>query len=336
MDRERYQPTVAVWSGHENDTYVPQIRDLGVPLHLFPRTTSRYVKLAKFRRLIGRLAPQVVHSYSFYTNFAAWWATLGSTTIPIGSIRNDFLSERRDSGRVLGRLSARWPAAQICNSSAAEQGVEKHLGFFKPVHIRTVPNGMDIKRFVPNPTLPPKPTLLAIGRLHPQKRWDRLLKAMASVAVRGFEFSVRHAGEGPLSLELATQARDLKVNGLIDFLGLRNDIPKLLASSTFLIHTADYEGTPNVVMEAMASGRAVLATDAGDVPRLLEDGKTGFVVRRGDEAALVERMVQLITDRDLCRSMGQAGRAKAEREFGLDRLVSETLSAYRAAGWKDS
>jgi glycosyltransferase involved in cell wall biosynthesis len=335
MDRERYRPAVAVWSCHENDTYVPQIRNLGVPLYLFPRTFSRSAKMAKFRQLVVSLAPEVVHSYSFYTNFAAWWATLGSTAIPVGSIRNDFPTERQESGQILGRLSARWPPAQICNSLAVEKNVADSVGPFKPAQLRTVLNGLDIQRFVPNPKLPPKPTLLAIGRLDPTKRWDRLLKAVASIATRKLEFSVRHAGEGALLPQLAAQARHLGVDKLINFLGVRHDIPELFANSTFLIHTADEEGCPNVVMEAMACGRAVVSTDAGDVPRLLEDGKTGFVVRRGDDAALVERTVTLITDQDLCRSMGEAGRVKAEREFGLDRLAAETLDAYRAAGWKD-
>jgi glycosyltransferase involved in cell wall biosynthesis len=89
-------------------------------------------------------------------------------------------------------------------------------------------------------------------------------------------------------------------------------------------------------MEAMACGRAVVAMDAGDIPHLVEDGKTGFVVRRGDDATLVARLITLITDWQLCQSMGEASRARAEREFSLDRLVSETLAAYKAAGWKDA
>jgi glycosyltransferase involved in cell wall biosynthesis len=60
-------------------------------------------------------------------------------------------------------------------------------------------------------------------------------------------------------------------------------------------------------MEAMACGRAVVATDAGDVPSLVEDGKTGFVVARGDEATLLARMATLMTDPDLCQRMGEAG-----------------------------
>jgi glycosyltransferase involved in cell wall biosynthesis len=119
-------------------------------------------------------------------------------------------------------------------------------------------------------------------------------------------------------------------------IGYTENISGLLANARFLVHTSDSEGCPNVVMEAMACGRAVVATDAGDVPCLIEDGKTGFVVPRGDEAALLARIITLMTDHDLCRRMGEAGRVKAERQFGLDRLVSETLAAYRAMGWKDA
>ena len=336
MDRKRYQPAVAVWSFREEDSYVPQIRALGVPLYSFPGAPSGAAKLAAFRRLAGQLHPEVVHSYSFYTNFAAWWAALGSPMIPIGSIRQDFLTERRDAGRVLGRLSARCPGTQICNSLAARRTVAQSLGPFKPTDVYLARNGLDLTRFKPQ-SLPRKgASVLAIGRLAPEKRWDRLLRSVATLAARKVEIAVRLVGEGPLLAELQSQAQQLGVDGMVQFLGMRHDIPALLKDSLFLVHTADAEGCPNVVMEAMACGRAVVATDAGEVPSLVEDGTTGFVVPRGDEARLVERLVTLLADRALCRSMGEAGRAKAEREFGLDHLITETLAAYGAAGWKDS
>jgi len=336
MDRKRYQPAVAVWSFREEDAHVPQIRALGVPLYSFPGAPSGTAKLAAFSHLVGQLQPEVVHSYSFYTNFAAWWATLGSQMIPIGSIRQDFITERRMAGRVLGRLSARCPGTQICNSSAARKTVAQSLGPFKPTEVYLARNGLDLNRFKPQPLPRKGASVLAIGRLAPEKRWDRLLRSVATLAARKVEIAVRLVGEGPLLAELQSQARQLGVDGMVQFLGIRQDIPALLKDSLFLVHTADAEGCPNVVMEAMACGRAVVATDAGEVPSLVEDGTTGFVVPRGDEALLVERLVTLLADRALCRSMGEAGRAKAEREFGLDRLITETLAAYWAAGWKDS
>jgi glycosyltransferase involved in cell wall biosynthesis len=194
---------------------------------------------------------------------------------------------------------------------------------------------LDIRSFDLHTPLPIKTTLLAVGRLYPEKRWDRLIKGIAVTAARGANLSVRLAGEGPLLGTLRDQARRHNVEHLFQFLGPRSDIQGLMADSTFLVHTADEEGCPNVVMEAMASCRAVLATDAGDVPLLVEDGKTGFVVRREDGNALADRMVQLIANPQLCLEMGQNGRRKAEREFDLNHLVTDTLDAYRAIGWKD-
>jgi glycosyltransferase involved in cell wall biosynthesis len=336
MDLEHYQPEVVVWNFCEADACGHQIRALGVPLHSFPRGMSRFTKLRAFRRIFGQLKPELVHSYSFYTNFPAWWVTRGSNAIPIGSIRQDFISERRVTGRILGRLSARFPIIQISNSFAGQKAAEQSGGLFKPSRVHVVHNGIDFDGTRVHPLPKNGSSLLAVGRLNPEKRWDRLLRAIVLLAAKRITFSVRLAGDGPLLKALQSQARNLGVDGLVQFLGLRHDIPSLLKESSFLIHTADAEGCPNVVMEAMAFGRAVVATDAGDVPHLVEDGKTGFVVRRGDDATLVERMATLIMDRDLCRRMGEAGRVKAEREFGLDRLICDTLAAYQAIGWNQT
>jgi glycosyltransferase involved in cell wall biosynthesis len=85
----------------------------------------------------------------------------------------------------------------------------------------------------------------------------------------------------------------------------------------------------------MACGRAVVATAVGDIPHIVEDGKTGFVVGRQDPDALVSSLERLISNPGECRRMGDLGRAKAEQEFGLQRLAAETLAAYReAVGWR--
>jgi len=336
MDRERYNPVVVVWNYCEEDVFINRIRALGVPLHFFPNLSSRASKVKAFRRLVREMDPEVVHSFSFFTNFGAWWATLGSKAIPIGSIQQDFINERRRTGKVLGRLSARLPVIQISNSLAAKETAQRFSWLSRPTHIDVIRNPLDLDRFRPHPLPKNGPSILAVGRLYPEKRWDRFLRCIASVADRGLKFSVRLAGDGPLRKELESQARHLGVDKLVRFLGVRDDIPALLRDSTFLLHTADAEGCPNVVMEAMGCGRAVVATDAGEVPYLVENGKTGFVVRRGDDAGLARSIETLIADPELCRRMGEAGRAKAEKEFQLDRFVREMLAAYRATGWGDA
>lgn len=337
LDRKRYRPEVVVWSFRDDDTYVSHIRKLGIPLHSFPKTLTATEKLLAFRRMILRMRPEVIHSYSFYTNFAAWWATLRTKTIAIGSSRGDFVSEKSESGPLLGRLSARWPRDQICNSFMAARTARRAHTPFAPRWITVVRNGVDLQNFrmVPYSTVD-QVRILGVGSLLPYKRWDRLLRAASNLRQGDLDFRVEIAGSGPLRESLEKQAQDRGLSDRVRFTGHTDNVSAALAGSTFLVHTSDTEGCPNVIMEAMACGRAVVATDVGDVPSLVEDGKTGFVVRCGDDDALVDRIIRLVTDRDLCRRMGQAGLDKAGREFGLDRLVSETLSVYRTAGWRDA
>src|SRR5215813_3608577 len=132
MDRECYNPAVVTWNHCEEDIHVPQIRRLGIPLYCFPQRLPRSAKLRALRRLVGQLKPEVVHSYDFYTNFAAYWATQGTNAVALGSVRNDFNLDRELSGPLLGRLSARWPGDQICNSYRAAENARRSRGFFVP------------------------------------------------------------------------------------------------------------------------------------------------------------------------------------------------------------
>jgi glycosyltransferase involved in cell wall biosynthesis len=336
MDRERYLPEVVTWNLNESDVYVPRLQGLAIPLHSFPKPYSGAAKVKALRRLVGRIRPEIVHSYSFYTNFAAWWATLGTTSIPIGAVQSDFISDKKWSGRWLGRVSARWPRDQIFNSLRAADNARSAGGFFTPRRPFVVRNGLDLGLFRNTPlSVGGEVRVLAIGSLLPVKRWDRLLRAASELKRQNLPCIVQIAGEGPLREELEREARTLGVGDSVQFIGYVANVQDLLVKATFVVHTSDTEGCPNVVMEAMACGRAVIATDAGDVPTLIDNGRTGFLVRRGDEATLVARMATLISNRDLCRHMGQAGQAKADREFGVERLVSETMAVYRSVGWRD-
>lgn len=335
MDRRRYRPAVAVWGKSQNDHYAPLIRALDVPVISLGTYPTRLAKWQALRSLVSELRPEVIHSYSFYTNILAWWAARGTAAIPIGAVQSNFIAERQNNWKLLGKLSARWPPAQIFNSSTAAQNAKDVATFFRPSRSYVVKNGVDLDKFSPQ-RYPERGYILAVGSLLPVKRWDRLLRAAAHLGGKGIEREVLHAGSGPLREELEAMARELGVDHLIRFLGNRHDIASLLAGAAFLVHTSDVEGLPNVVLEAMACGRAVVATDVGDVPHLIDDGKTGFIVPRQDESVLVDRMATLLADRELSRRLGEAGRIKAEREFSLERLISETFAVYRAEGWKDS
>jgi glycosyltransferase involved in cell wall biosynthesis len=334
IDKARYRPAVIVWNSSPNDMYADEIRALGIPIHCFPRTATSVAKLHGVRRLARRCVPEVIHSYSFFTNFAVQWAAFGTDAVAVGSLRGDFIKDKKDSGLWKGCLSARWPRYQISNSVSSADIARRSGGVFIPQRIDIVRNGLDLERFRSRNGRGGSQTYIAaVGSLLPVKRWDRLLNIVEQVKRRKVDCRVRIAGDGPLRRCLEQLAQNLGISDCVEFIGATLDVPAFLEESRFVVHTSDSEGCPNAVMEAMACARAVVAMAAGDIPFLVEDGQSGFVVRQGDETTFATRVVQLLSDRDLCHRMGMAARARVEREFGLGRLVSETLGAYKSAGW---
>jgi glycosyltransferase involved in cell wall biosynthesis len=337
LDTTRYRPAVVVWNLNPCDKYYRDIQALKIPIYGFPPEWSPLFKLREFRALARQLSPEVIHSYGFHTNFASYYAARGIGSLAIGSLRSDFLWAKREGGIIKGALNARWPITHISNSKTSAEATRRHSGFFAPRQIFAVRNGVDLNRFSCANNIPNRGTYVAaVGSLFPVKRWDRLLKVVQKVkSDRVGDVCFRIAGDGPLRPLLEKLMRDLDISGAVEFQGAVQETSTFLKGAKFLVHTSESESCPNVVMEAMACCLPVVAMETGDIPYLVEEGKTGFVVRQGDEATFVARVLQLLADDQLSLRMGIAARAKAEREFRLDRLVSETLSVYKAAGWRD-
>lgn len=337
LDHARYHPGVVVWNLNHNDKYYKDIETLKIPLYGFPLEWSSLSKLKALRVLTRQLKPEVIHAYDFHTNFAVAYAAWATEMLAIGSRRSEYNPQKRRRGGVKRLLNAKWPAYHIINSTPSADVVNRPLSLFTSRHVFTVRNALDLNLFKSASEVSNKRDFVAaIGSLTTVKRWDRLLRVVRDLkSVLGEDIRFQIAGDGPLRPALATLADDLGVSRIVEFRGAVHDIPAFLGGAKLLVHTSESEGCPNVVMEAMACGLPVVAMQTGEIPYLVEDGKTGFVVHQQDEKMFVERVSLLLGNDELRLRMGAAARAKATREFTLERLVSETLAAYRAAGWKD-
>ena len=216
-----------------------------MPIYSLGKARSRLGKLTALRQLASQLTPEIIHSYNFYTNFAATWAAVGTNAIAIGSVRNAFAWSKQMSGPVVGRLSARWPKHQICNSFAAAEEVRWARSYFVPKQTYVVTNGLDLARFrqtdVP---MRESAEIVGVGYWLPAKRWDRLVRAAATLKKRGFRFRIRMVGGGPLATALQQQIRHAGVVDCVQLVTHTDDVPSLLAEAAFVVHTADNEGCP--------------------------------------------------------------------------------------------
>ncbi|CUS34219.1 glycosyltransferase family 4 protein [Candidatus Nitrospira nitrificans] len=336
LDHARYCPGVVVLSLNPDDKYYRDIKKLKVPIYGFPANEPSLSRLKALRVIARQIAPEVIHSYGFHTNFAAYYAAWGTGSLAIGSLRAEYKAHKRSNGLIRGVLNARYPAYHISNNTPSADAANHASSFFAPKHVFVVRNAIDLNLFnCASEASRKRYYVAAVGSLLPVKRWDRLLrivKRLSSVAGENICFQI--AGDGPLRRALEKLADELGISNIVEFRGAVHDIPDFLSRAKFQVHTSEREGCPNAVMEAASCGLPVVAMKTGEIPYLVEEGKTGFVVPQGDETMFVERVALLLGDDELCTRMGLAARAKAEREFRLERLVSETLAAYKCAGWK--
>ncbi|MBI4881900.1 MAG: glycosyltransferase [Planctomycetes bacterium] len=175
---------------------------------------------------------------------------------------------------------------------------------------------------------------LCIARFHPQKDHATLFRAAARLCAAGLDFRLLLAGGDPFygqAERLRVLAAGMGLCGTVDFLGIRDDIPDLLAACDLFVLPSLYEGLGLVFLEAMAASRPVLATRTAAIPEVVAHGATGLLVEKGDDRQLAASWLRLMADRDESRRMGEAGRARVLERFGLARMVDEIIEVYREA-----
>jgi glycosyltransferase involved in cell wall biosynthesis len=160
-------------------------------------------------------------------------------------------------------------------------------------------------------------TVLCAARLEPEKGVDVFIRAVE--AARRSEPRIRGlvAGDGP---ERGRLARLASGSG-VELLGVREDIPKLMATADAVALTSEAEALPMSVLEAMAAARPVIATDIGGTAEAVVQGETGLLVPAGDAEAAARALLELASDRERARRMGEAGRARQRELFDGERMI---------------
>ena len=135
-------------------------------------------------------------------------------------------------------------------------------------------------------------------------------------------------GDGPCLAEVRRRASEAGLDSRIVFAGFRDDTPDLMAAMDLLLLTSSQEGLPNAILEAMAAGRPVVATDVGGCRELVTEGATGHLVPRDDPDALAEKAIRVLTLPDRGRSLGEAGRRRVLAEFSVEVMAGRIRDLY--------
>jgi glycosyltransferase involved in cell wall biosynthesis len=336
LDRTRFAPRLfALASG---GYWAEPIRRLGIEVEELPRGGSAdLARLLRLRRALGAFAPDVLHTIMWSGNVYGRVAALGlRIPVVIAAERNVI---RRPGWQVaLERGLDRMTDGYLVNSAAIAAELDER-GSIPRRKIRVIPNGIDLTR-LPAFTLDRRPARQAagfdperrlvaqVGRLTEQKDYPTFLRAAAEVATRRPDVDFLVIGEGELRADLERLAGQLGLGARLRFLGLRNDVPQLLAGVDVLALTSRWEGLPNVVLEAMATGAVAVATDVGGCREVIVADETGVLIEPGRPELAAAALGRVLDDQERARAMAARARQRVEAEFSVESMAARTADAY--------
>lgn len=335
LDRSQFETHVCALT--RGGPLEAELRAAEIPVTVIGKR-GKYNPLALWRlyRFIRQLQPDLVQTWMFtansYGRVAARWAKVGKL------VASERCIDRWKHGLHL--YLDRWLARRTDRIVVNAPGIRDWY----------VGHGLPADKFavIPNAVAPTKPStatcdeLLAgfglpadtrfigcVGRLWPQKRLkDAIWAAELLKAIRD-DVHLLIIGEGPQRGALELFIRQTELTDRVHLLGHREDVPRLLSHFDCLWLVSEYEGLPNSIMEAMAAGVPVVATDISGNRDLVVEGQTGYLVPLGDCAAIARATRRILDDAELAMRLGAAARERIAAEFSLEKMLDAYTRLYR-------
>ncbi len=281
--------------------------------------------LRAFARWCQTMRIAVVHTATLSGNlFGLAGAALARVPVRIGSQRGyDF--DRSRVERVLQRAAYGTAHRIVANSRAvADRFVDAGIPRNR---FAIIPNGV-ARSVLPRRPLAAVHRVAMVGTLRTVKGHDVLIDAAPALLARHPHLHFDIVGGGPLLETLRARAAARGVAAAFTFYGHREDVAERLAEADVVAMPSRSEGLPNAVLEAMAAGRAVVASAVGGIPEVIEDGVTGLLVPPADPGALASAIGALADDPARADAMGLAARAAVESRFSFERMVEACEQLY--------
>ncbi len=336
--------------------FLPPITAAGFPVHHFPLSRSgtqpvaEAQSVAALRGLYRRLQPDVVHQVAQKS------VVYGSLAVRLGTGRRPavvnalagmgyaFLA-RGAAAAVRRRLIVSAyralldaPGQQLILQNREDRDLFVSQGIIRPERVHLIRgSGVDLARFAPTPEPEGPPVVLLAARLLWHKGVREFVEAARRLRAQGTVARFVLVGAPDVGNRAAVpieMVRAWVAEGVVEHWGHRDDMPTVMAQAHVVCLPSYREGLPKVLLEAMAAGRPIVASEEPGCREVVTPGTDGLLVPVADASALASAIEVLVRDAAVRTRMGAAGRAKAEKEFGVERVIAATLAAYER-GWAE-
>ena len=341
---ERYRHAIVCLTGYT--AFADKIARPGVELYALDKAPGLGLGIhVKLFKLLRKLRPAVLHTYNFACAEYAAPAWLAGVPVRVHAEHGRDASDPQGLNRkhnFLRRALVPFIDRYVPVSHDLTRWLTNVVGI-PAAKTQLIMNGVDTGRFAPNLAAAGTPwagqdvfVIGTVGRLQDVKDQASLIAAFALLCAAQPEARARLRlaviGDGPLRDTLARKARDAGVADLVWFAGARNDIPELMRSFDLFALSSIAEGTPVTLLEAMACGLPVVATNVGGIPEVVQDGVNGALVAAGDAPALAAALGLYAADPARVQEHGAAARLNIERHYSVAAMVAAYTALYDRLG----
>jgi len=308
---------------------------------LAPRTEMDLSAAWRLARVVKRLQPAVVHAHDAHgVAMASLALSLGGT----GTQGPALVASRRVDFHLRQNSFSRWKHRQVDCFICASEAIRQMLvaDGVPPDRTVTVHEGIDLDHVRSAPAvnvheafwLPHRaPVVGNVAALVPHKGQRHLIEAAHLVIQQMPDVRFLILGEGELRDSLERHVREHHLEKHVFLPGFRTDVLGCMKSFDLFVMSSVTEGLGTALLDAMACGKAIVATRTGGIPEVVEDGETGTLVPPRDHAAMAQAILAMLADDEQRRRMGDAGLARVQARFTVERMVAETAAVYgRLAG----
>ncbi len=302
----------------------------------FLKQLRLFVKFLKTNKI------DIIHTHDFYTNvFGMFGAFLAGVKIRIASKRETG-GVRSKSQEFIEKIAFGRASAIVANSEAVKTYLMADGISAKKINV--IYNGLDLERLKPKLSnrkeiceklrLPNAENLrfvtIVANLRHDVKNIPMFLRVAKKVCSKLPDVQFVVAGEGNLLTDLQKLAEDLQVSDKISFIGRCSEVPELLSVSFACVLTSLNEGFSNSILEYMAAGKPVVATNVGGASEAIVEGETGYLVDSNDDEAMANRLIELLKVENKVKLFGEKGIDVIVRNFSLKNQLNKTLELYKS------
>ncbi|SHM58478.1 Glycosyltransferase involved in cell wall bisynthesis [Caldanaerovirga acetigignens] len=331
-DESRYSVAVACPAGGELEK---RLKDLGVKVYLLKggEKSFKILHLVQILGIIAREKVDLIHTHASLSGRIAG-RLLGRRVV----LTRHWMGKKSEMGifrPLINRIFYQLLTDRVIAVSRAVKVSLMEIGVPAWL-IKTVYNGIDVPNISGNCgklrkelNMPERiPLIGMIGRLVPEKGHEYAIRAMPEVLKKFHDTRLVLVGDGPFRPYLEDLCGKVGVKDKVVFLGFRKDVEEIAIDFDVILMPSLSEGLPLALLESMALGKPVVASEAGGIPEIIKDGENGVLVPPKDEGALAEKIIRLLTSNEMREKLGENARQTVLSKFTAKIMAENTMRIY--------